>query len=221
MPPRYAYWTILAGGLPTAFRTATREELLPTFRQIEEKHPGAEMKWFARGRLWESPAEAQAALASSRRAQGEGRGGKGPDDRERSVRGKDWRPGGEHRDPRQGFMDAKKAKNQRDRQKRWERKKAGPQGERPLATSWKRDDRSGGRPGERRLGPAGKPDERGPATRAEGNRKGRPKVKPGAKPTGKPWASAEKHGRKHGRTSGRRPTGAVNRKGPRPPRRTR
>ena len=27
MPPRYAYWTIIAGGLPTAFRAAEREEL--------------------------------------------------------------------------------------------------------------------------------------------------------------------------------------------------
>ena len=60
MPPRYSYWTILAGGLPTAFRAAEREELLPTFHRIRDKHPDAEMKWFARGRLWESPEEAQA-----------------------------------------------------------------------------------------------------------------------------------------------------------------
>ena len=39
MPPRYAYWTIIAGGLPTAFRAADREELLPTFQRIKEKHP--------------------------------------------------------------------------------------------------------------------------------------------------------------------------------------
>ena len=55
MPPRYAYWTIIAGGLPTAFRAAEREELLPTFQRIREKHPDAQMKWFARGKLWESP----------------------------------------------------------------------------------------------------------------------------------------------------------------------
>ena len=59
MPPRFAYWTILAGGLPTAFRAALREELLPTFRRIQEKHPDAEMKYFARGRLWASPEEAR------------------------------------------------------------------------------------------------------------------------------------------------------------------
>ena len=58
MPPRFAYWTILAGGLPTAFRAAEREELLPTFRRLQQKHPDAEMRWFARGKLWASPAEA-------------------------------------------------------------------------------------------------------------------------------------------------------------------
>src|SRR6266550_2153979 len=59
MPPRYAYWTIIAGGLPTAFRAAEREELLPTFQRIREKHPDAQMKWFARGKLWESPEAAR------------------------------------------------------------------------------------------------------------------------------------------------------------------
>ena len=61
MPPRYAYWTILAGGLPTAFRATEREELLPTFHRLREKHPDAELKYFARGRLWNSRDEAQAA----------------------------------------------------------------------------------------------------------------------------------------------------------------
>ena len=44
MPPRYAYWTIIAGDLPTAFRAADRDELLPTFQRIKEKHPDAQMK---------------------------------------------------------------------------------------------------------------------------------------------------------------------------------
>src|SRR5688572_14363160 len=55
MPPRYSYWTIIAGGLPTAFRAYERDELVPTFTRLREKHPDAEMKWFARGKLWESP----------------------------------------------------------------------------------------------------------------------------------------------------------------------
>ena len=59
MPPRFAYWTILAGGLPTAFRAAERDDLMPTFQRLREKHPDAEMKWFARGKLWNSPEEAR------------------------------------------------------------------------------------------------------------------------------------------------------------------
>jgi hypothetical protein len=97
MPPRYSYWTILAGGLPTAFRAAERADLLPTFNRIREKHPDAEMKWFARGRLWESPEES---LADLQRA--------------RVRRDRDWRPGGDHRDPRQAF----KTKRQRDNARR-------------------------------------------------------------------------------------------------------
>ena len=68
MPPRYAYWTIIAGGLPTAFRTAERDELLPTFRRIKEKHPDAELKYFARGKLWASPEEARLAAEARRTA---------------------------------------------------------------------------------------------------------------------------------------------------------
>src|SRR4029079_4195882 len=30
MPPRHAYWTIIFGNQPTAFRSATSDELLPT-----------------------------------------------------------------------------------------------------------------------------------------------------------------------------------------------
>ena len=115
MPPRYAYWTILAGGLPTAFRAADREDLLPTFRRLKEKHPDAEMKYFARGKLWSSPAEMREAEHGSGRDPRR-TGPPGP------RRGRDWRPGGEHRDPRQPFKDAKKARNQDRRQQRWDSK---------------------------------------------------------------------------------------------------
>jgi hypothetical protein len=60
MPPRHTYWTILFGDKPTAFRSATQEELLPTFKQIQGKHPDAVMMWFARGKLWRSEEEARA-----------------------------------------------------------------------------------------------------------------------------------------------------------------
>lgn len=89
MPPRYTYWTIILEGAPTAFRAATREELLPTLRQLQSRHPAAVLKWFARGRLWNSPDDARAHARLKR-------GGALHRDR-----GPDWRPGGAHRDPRQ------------------------------------------------------------------------------------------------------------------------
>src|SRR5262245_22711492 len=99
MPPRFAYWTILAGGLPTSFRAADREDLLPTLRRLQERQPDAEMKWFQRGRLWESPEAARAAAQKAVQS-----------------RGRDWRPGGEHRDPRAEFKKKKRDRNQARRQ---------------------------------------------------------------------------------------------------------
>src|SRR5688572_14605196 len=114
MPPRYAYWTIIAGGLPTAFRMAEREEILPTYKRILEKHPDAELKYFARGRLWESQEEAKRAAEERR----EGRS-------DQPRRGPTWRPGGTHSDPRQPFKDAKKARNVRWRKEKFERRQEG------------------------------------------------------------------------------------------------
>ena len=115
MPPRYSYWTIIAGGLPTAFRAADREELLPTFSQIRQKHPDAQLKWFARGKLWDSPESVR--LDTERRRAKPPTGSHG-----QAARGRDWRPGGEHRDPRQKYKDAKKAGNTRDRKRKFERR---------------------------------------------------------------------------------------------------
>jgi hypothetical protein len=67
MPPRHTYWTIILDNQPTAFRSATRDELLPTLRQLQSKHPSAVMMWFARGRLWPSEEEARAAFERDRR----------------------------------------------------------------------------------------------------------------------------------------------------------
>ena len=58
MPPRFAYWTIIVEGKPTAFRAQDRDDLVPTFKQLQRKHPDAVMMWFARGRLWPSRAGA-------------------------------------------------------------------------------------------------------------------------------------------------------------------
>jgi hypothetical protein len=106
MPPRFVYWTIIFGGQPTAFRSATREELLPTFNRIQAKHPDAELRYFARGKLWYSDEEARAALLRERFEKKSRRGA--PDRRAR-----DWRPGGEHKDPRDRFKvprDVKRAR---------------------------------------------------------------------------------------------------------------
>jgi hypothetical protein len=119
VPPRYSYWTIIAGGLPTAFRAADRAELEPTFKRLREKHPDAEMKWFARGKLWDSP---EAARPSAPSRDGSWRRDRPPRE---EPRGADWRPGGNHRDPRQKFKDAKKARNQRWRNEKFERKTGG------------------------------------------------------------------------------------------------
>ena len=59
MPPRYAYWTILIDNAPTAFRAREQAELLPTFNQLRRTNPNVSFKWFARGRLWDTPEQAQ------------------------------------------------------------------------------------------------------------------------------------------------------------------
>jgi len=89
MPPRFAYWTILIDQQPTAFRARERDELLPTLNQLKRKNADVVLKWFTNGRLWDSPEAAQAARRAPKKP--------------REVRGRDWRPGGEHRDPRQRF----------------------------------------------------------------------------------------------------------------------
>jgi hypothetical protein len=136
MPPRYAYWTIIAGGLPTAFRAADRDELMPTFQRIKEKHPDAEMKWFARGKLWASQDAARAAdkRGGDRRGQPAADRRRGPSGAPKEMRSRAWRPGGDHRDPRQKFMDAKKQRNAALRKERWGRKNgegSTPRGKKP------------------------------------------------------------------------------------------
>ena len=88
MPPRYAYWTILIDNAATAFRAREKDELLPTLHQLRRTNPDVIMKWFARGRLWESPDAELAARFTSK---------------PRETRGAAWRPGGAHADPRARF----------------------------------------------------------------------------------------------------------------------
>jgi hypothetical protein len=107
MPPRHSYWTIILEGKPTAFRAHTDVELLPTFKQLQSRHPDVVMKWYSRGRLWSSPEEEQAAVAAKRSER--------PD-----RRGRDWRPGGSHQDPRERFKIPRDEKRRRfaDRMRR-------------------------------------------------------------------------------------------------------
>ena len=90
MPPRYAYWTIIVDGQPTAFRAALEEDLMPTFKRLKHKHPSAEMKWFQNGKLWNSRTDAQEAMLvrGERGRQGDARQG-GFRDRKRSSRPQD------------------------------------------------------------------------------------------------------------------------------------
>ena len=115
----------MAGGLPTAFRAADRDELLPTFKRLKDKHPDAELKFFARGKLWASSEDAEQD-AAARRADGR---------RPSAGRGRDWRPGGEHVDPRQKYKDAKKDRNLDWRKQRFERRERASEHARPTDQS--------------------------------------------------------------------------------------
>jgi hypothetical protein len=121
MPPRHVYWTIIYGNQPTSFRAATSDELLPTLRQLQTRHPDAVMMWFARGRLWKSPEEAREDLMRHRaRPRREERPAwtsgarRDRDPREKAERrGREWRPGGAHRDPRDRFKVPRDVKRKR------------------------------------------------------------------------------------------------------------
>jgi len=100
VPPRFAFWTILIDDKPTAFRAQHREELLPTLHQLKRTNHNVVMKWFSRGRLWESRDEA---LQAGRRP------------KPIEKRSRDWRPGGQHRDPRARWTQTKKRPEGRER----------------------------------------------------------------------------------------------------------
>jgi hypothetical protein len=143
MPPRFAYWTIIAGGQPTAFRAAMRDELLPTLKQLQSKEPDAVLMWFSRGKLWPS----QEAAWMAQRMEREGSSG-------RQRRGADWRPGGQHKDPRDRFKVPRDVKRER------------------FAANRRRDRiEEQGRDGDRPLGPRDRP---------AGERQFRPKTGAGA-----------------------------------------
>ena len=149
MPPRYAYWTILIDDKPTAFRAREREELQPTFVQLQRKNASVTMQWFARGKLWASREaerddfQMQKHAASAPRARGADRPPESAEGAEK--RGSGWRPGGAHKDPRDRFKkknrperawSEKDPATQRDRDKPgyaprpWQTKPTGPPAQR-------------------------------------------------------------------------------------------
>lgn len=200
MPPRFAYWTILLDGKPTAFRAAEQGELLPTFKRLQEKHPDAVMRWFARGKLWSSPEEARSETA--RRAEAA----------DAEARGRNWRPGGSHRDPRQPYKDAKKQRNQERRQRRFEyRAKDDPFGGsskgRPPKKDWNKAVAPESRermPWTERAKPAGRwprderPDRPGPKTGGWGKppARGQDHRPAEARPPKKDWSGSPAAGRR-------------------------
>jgi len=220
MPPRFAYWTIILDGVPTSFRTKEREEILPLFNQMKAKNPGALLKWFSGGRLWDSPEQAREVRdvekvrrfreertkdAKEQRAGGEdplaefrrqhGRPADGSDQKPPAQQGppgssepgpprgerrdaprperrsKDWRPGGEHRDPRDKYKLPPGAAR-----KRWKDRNLGPRGPKPF----------GPKPGGDR--PYGDPSTRGEndrSFRADRPFGGKPQGPGGPRPFGK------------------------------------
>jgi hypothetical protein len=121
MPPRHAYWTIIAGGQPTAFRAAERDELVPTLKQLQSRHPDATLMWFARGKLWPTKEAASFALRQERSGE------------PRERRGREWRPGGQHKDPRDRFNVPRDVKRKRfaERLRRERREEDRPPDRRP------------------------------------------------------------------------------------------
>src|SRR5471032_162744 len=111
MPPRYAYWTILIDDKPTAFRAREREELQPTFVQLQRKNTNVTMQWFARGQLWASREAERDDFQMRKHAAAAPRDRHADRPEGADRRGSEWRPGGAHKDPRDRF----KKKNRPER----------------------------------------------------------------------------------------------------------
>jgi hypothetical protein len=171
------FWIIISGVAPTAFRSPNREDLLPTLRQLQRKQPDTTMMWFDGRRFWTSPAAARASAADRRNR----RADSPPERRD------EWRPGGDHKDPRARY------KQTRD-QKRARFKKRLIQNSR---SSTRKDDATGT--------PSGSP-------KKDSGRPPAKSGKPGAKAGTKPRSGSASSARK---PTGRKPpaTGAARKSG--------
>lgn len=145
MPAPRSFWVILIGKTPTSFRANAREDLVPTLRQLQRTQTDVTLRWFERGKVWESP---EAALGAAKLAATTAR----------EKRTKEWRPGGEHRDPKARFeltRDQKRAKFKRERSGSDDGPKSpfGPRPDGPRPDRPRPD-----RPWSDRSKPAGRPD---------------------------------------------------------------
>src|SRR5580704_2359262 len=116
---RHAYWVILVGTTPTAFRSSTRDVLVPTWRQLQRTQSDVTLRWFERGRLWESPEAARFGMRAKPEVE---------------KRRPDWRPGGDHRDPRARFeltRDQKRARFKDRARRPRDNRPQDPRGPRP------------------------------------------------------------------------------------------
>jgi hypothetical protein len=118
--PAFKCWVIVAGKTPTAFRARTPDVLLPTLRQLQRTQPDTTLQWFERNRLWSSPLEAREAMRARRQMRPSGAG-----------RGRDWRPGGDHKDPRARFKLTRDQKRARFKSRRGPGRPAGPRKSKP------------------------------------------------------------------------------------------
>jgi hypothetical protein len=104
MPAPHAFWVIVDGVTPTAFRAKQRDTLIPTLKQLQRTQPNVSLRWFDRGRLWDSPLAARDALRARRLA--------------RPDRRPEWRPGGNHVDPKERFKLTRDQKRARFKKRR-------------------------------------------------------------------------------------------------------
>src|SRR5688572_1603133 len=188
MPPPHSFWVILIGKTPTSFRGKAREDLVPTLRQLQRTQSDVTLRWFERGKVWESP---EAAIGAAKLAATAAR----------EKRTKEWRPGGEHRDPKARFeltRDQKRAKFKRDQS-------APDRGERDRPP---RDQRGDDRP----KSPFGPKPPRAPRPDRPWSDRSKPFARPDRARSERPWSDRPKFDRP-------KPGGSpFPDRGPRPPR---
>lgn len=202
-------WVIVAGGQPTAFRAREADELIPTLRQLQRTQPDVTLMWFERGRFWPSPEAArQAQLTRQHSSDG---------------RGPDWRPGGNHKDPKARPNIPRDVKRARFK-KRLIADRIRDSGAPPSRPPSRDDDR---KPWDWRRGPKSGTTAGRPAT--DGHR--RPKPGPSSRPPGSassgsgrpkgPWTSSRPPGGRPSRGPSSRPPGPKGPSSGRPPGRSR